>query len=314
MEDKNQSLWVWFGVEAYRLEGGHCIWTRGSVVHSNAAVRGADLVVDHLWHALEGAVAGSEVDVGCPVVGQILVEGARGAGCQLGNVGHGHRGVEAVLPMSVSDSCEDRGCTTYTSDDLVDMGRRNAARLDKTSSTLNVWFWLLVDWTNVRVDAVDGDLRAPKPQHRGAELRLDGSSLQRNEAYPTHGEAIVEAPVMHCRDAKNGRQQATSTVVVVPTRMSRQRSRANPDGLSASLKTPEESARSLPRRLAYLGEKVPVNDGHLVGLRLTTLPRPIRGVKFDGLSIPRILPDGQSRRTTTDGAGAHQGRVIAELG
>jgi len=75
---------------AHRLEGSHRVRTGGGVVHGDAGVGGADGVVDHLRYALEGAVASPEVDVGGPVVGEILVKGAGGAAGELGDVGHGH--------------------------------------------------------------------------------------------------------------------------------------------------------------------------------------------------------------------------------
>ena len=91
--------WVRKGLSGltYRLEGSHSVGTRCGVVHGDAAVGVSDNVVDHLRNPLKAAVARTEVDVGGPVVGQVLVEGARGAACQLGDVFHRHRGVESVL-------------------------------------------------------------------------------------------------------------------------------------------------------------------------------------------------------------------------
>lgn len=80
-----------------RLEGGDGVGAGGCVVDGDAAVCVADYVVDHLWYAFEGAVARAEVDAGGPVVGLVLGEGAGGAVGQGGDVGAGHRGVEAVL-------------------------------------------------------------------------------------------------------------------------------------------------------------------------------------------------------------------------
>jgi hypothetical protein len=81
----------------YRLEGCYGVGTGGGVVHGDAAVGVADNVVDHLGNPLKAAVTRAEVDVGGPVVGQVLVEGARSAARQLGDVFQGHRGVEGVL-------------------------------------------------------------------------------------------------------------------------------------------------------------------------------------------------------------------------
>lgn len=89
------------GNGAYWLKGRDGVGARRGVVHGDARVGVADDVVDHLWHALEAAVAGAEVDVSGPVVGQVLIEGARRARSQLRNVGRGHRGVEGILsPVS----------------------------------------------------------------------------------------------------------------------------------------------------------------------------------------------------------------------
>jgi len=42
-------------------------------------------------------ISGLEIDGGGPVIGQILIELAAGAARNLGDVGHGHGGVEGVL-------------------------------------------------------------------------------------------------------------------------------------------------------------------------------------------------------------------------
>lgn len=82
------------------LEGRHGLGTGRRVVDGDAGVGGADLAVDHLRDALVGAVAGAEVDVGGPVVGEVLGKTAGGAGGEFGDVGvgaGGHGGVEGVL-------------------------------------------------------------------------------------------------------------------------------------------------------------------------------------------------------------------------
>lgn len=85
-------------VRTYRLEGGRLALARRAVIHSHATVGGADGVVDHDGHALVRAVLGRlVVDVGGPVVGEVLLEGAAGALCDLGDVGHGHGRVEGIL-------------------------------------------------------------------------------------------------------------------------------------------------------------------------------------------------------------------------
>lgn len=93
------------------LEGRDGLGTGRGVVHRYARVGGANLVIDHLGHALVRAVARLEVDVGRPVVGEILGEGARGAGGDLGDVGvgaGGHGRVECVL-LGVSRDFGRRG-------------------------------------------------------------------------------------------------------------------------------------------------------------------------------------------------------------
>jgi hypothetical protein len=81
----------------YRLKGSYSVGARGGVVHGDAAVGVADNVVDHLGNPLKAAVPCAEVHVGGPVVGQVLVEGARSAARQLRDVFHGHRSIEGVL-------------------------------------------------------------------------------------------------------------------------------------------------------------------------------------------------------------------------
>lgn len=122
-------------VQAYRLEGSHPGLTvvRGDVVHSHAALA-LQPQVNHLGHALEAAVLGAEVDVGGPVVGEVLAERAGGAGRPLdGVVFHGsHGGVERIAAH-----------------DLVQMGRLKRAGGDKG------------------VQAFDDELRALETHHCG---------------------------------------------------------------------------------------------------------------------------------------------------
>lgn len=46
------------------------------------------------------AIPSLEIDRCCPVVRQVLVELAAGTAGNLGDVGHGHRGIEGVLGES----------------------------------------------------------------------------------------------------------------------------------------------------------------------------------------------------------------------
>lgn len=92
------------------------------VVHSQATILAPQAEVGQLRDPLEGAVASSEVESRGPVVGEVIGVGARGArGQGAGVVGpRRHGGVERVAPR-----------------DLVDVGRRHRARLDKGVETLD---------------------------------------------------------------------------------------------------------------------------------------------------------------------------------
>ncbi len=83
-----------------------------------------------LGDALVAAVASLEVQVRCPVVGEVIGKLAGGAGGVLGDVVGGHGDVEGVA-----------------ADNLVDMRRGDLAGVDEG------------------VDPVDDDLSAPEPKH-----------------------------------------------------------------------------------------------------------------------------------------------------
>ncbi len=161
---------------------------------------------------------------------------------------------------------------------------------------------------NVRVNTVDGDLRAAKPQHGGTELRLDGRR-QRKEAHPTHRVSALVQPLVLCKSSCQELKDCNNKSGCA-SRGGRGRSRADPRGPYPLLKTLRRGPPPFVQRLAFLGtwgSQVPGGDSQLVGSRLTTLPRPIRGAKFDGSSIPHILPDGQPR--TPSGGGDTMARL-----
>ncbi len=152
------------GVKTHRLEGGDLAGLGRHVVDEGAALGlGAEAVAElvgraALGHALEGAIACLEVQVGGPVVGEVLGELARGASGAVRNVARGHGGVEGV-----------------TAHDLMDVARRDATRVDK------------------RVQAIDDDLGATETQHGGAGAAgtsLRGRLGERHEGEergPKHG-------------------------------------------------------------------------------------------------------------------------------
>jgi hypothetical protein len=119
----------------YRLDCGNLARAGRDVVDGDAAVglRREPVVeqeaVRDLRHALVASVLSSEVDVGCPVIAEIVGGTAGGAGSLLGNVGRRHRDVEGVASY-----------------DLVHVRRRRPARL------------------NERVEALDRDLRAAESE------------------------------------------------------------------------------------------------------------------------------------------------------
>jgi len=78
-------------------EGRGCVWAGRGVVDGDAGVVALVELVCDLGDALVAAVAGAEVEVCGPVVGEVFVEEAGRAGCELGNVAHGHGGLERVL-------------------------------------------------------------------------------------------------------------------------------------------------------------------------------------------------------------------------
>ena len=111
----------------------------GDVVDQHAAVdaAGEGLVAKEglearreLRHALVGAVAGAEVEVRGPVVGEVVAVAACCAGRVVGNVGQRHRLVESVA-----------------TDDLVLVRGWDGAGVDQ------------------RIDAVDDELVAAEPEH-----------------------------------------------------------------------------------------------------------------------------------------------------
>lgn len=109
-----------------------------------------------LLNTLVCAVLRLEVQVRGPVVGEILRELAGCAGCGVRDVTGGHGDVEAV-----------------SSDDLVDVGRGDLARVDEGVKT------------------VDDDLGAPESQHGHATLatvvgRRFGERHEGEEAGPMH--------------------------------------------------------------------------------------------------------------------------------
>ena len=110
----------------YRLKRSNCIWPRCSIIYRDTAVRWAYGLIDHLWDTLVGTVACAEVDIGGPVVGEVLVEGAGGAGGEFGDICDGHASVEGVLGQGISTRLErsrERVMgETYTADDLVNVG------------------------------------------------------------------------------------------------------------------------------------------------------------------------------------------------
>ena len=86
---------------AYRLKRSRQIWARGGVVDSDPSIVAIIELVRHLGHSLVGAVAGFEVQVRRPVVGDIFLEVASCARAELRDVGGGHRGGECVSPHNL---------------------------------------------------------------------------------------------------------------------------------------------------------------------------------------------------------------------
>jgi len=112
--------------------------------------------VGHLRNTLVAVIAGLEVEVGSPIVREILSVAAGGASGEVANIRIGHRDIEGV-----------------SSNDLVHMARWELAWIDK------------------RVDAVNNDLRAAKSQHDSATgtaslWRGFGKRSKRKERSPKH--------------------------------------------------------------------------------------------------------------------------------
>jgi hypothetical protein len=76
---------------AYGFEGGDFgfLVVGCGVVHRHAAALLLEAEIGHEWDAVEGAVSVAEEEDGGPVVGQVLGEGAGGAGGVLRDVGVG---------------------------------------------------------------------------------------------------------------------------------------------------------------------------------------------------------------------------------
>jgi len=85
------------GRQTYWLESSHLLRTRSGVVNGDAPVGISNSLVSHLWHALVRSIAGPEVYIRSPVVGEVLAKSARGARGQLRNVGGFHGRVKGVL-------------------------------------------------------------------------------------------------------------------------------------------------------------------------------------------------------------------------
>lgn len=105
---------------------------RRNIVHCDALIA-LQAEVDHLRHSLERPVPRLEVQIGGPVVGEVLAECAACAGRLLGGIHDGgiHAGVERVAP-----------------DDLVVVRRPDHPGVDQG------------------IEAFDDELRASEPQHR----------------------------------------------------------------------------------------------------------------------------------------------------
>lgn len=82
-----------------RLKGRRLARPGRDIVDGRAARVAIFHAVVDLGHALVGAVAGLEVQVGGPVVGHVVGEVAGGAGGDTRNVSRGHGSIKGVLPV-----------------------------------------------------------------------------------------------------------------------------------------------------------------------------------------------------------------------
>jgi hypothetical protein len=146
-------------VVTYRLEGSHLALAGGDVIDGDASVslRGEPVVeqeaVGNLGHTLVAPVLSSEVEIGCPVVAEIVGRATSRARRHLRDVGHRHRDVEGVAAHN-----------------LVHVGCGHPARFDE------------------RVESFDGNLGASEPKMiQSVQKPLGIGEAREDKGGPQHG-------------------------------------------------------------------------------------------------------------------------------